>query len=72
MATPAQLPELDRRAAEGGGVTDERGVRRARAIAAARCALSPQPRAAEEAQYEALHARSSLPVAVDELRHRLT
>ena len=72
VATPAQLSELDRRAAEGGGVTDERGVRRARAIAAARYALSPQPRAAEEALHEALHARSSLPGAIDELRHQLT
>jgi hypothetical protein len=71
VATREQLSELDRRAAAGGSSRDERGVRRSRAIAAARYALSPQPRAPEEALHEALHARTSFPVAIDEVRHQL-
>ena len=70
IATRPQLAELDRRAAASGGVSDER-IRRARAVAAARYALSPQPRAPEEALYEALHASRSLPVALEEARRRL-
>src|SRR5687768_294369 len=71
IATRPQLAELDRRAAASGGVSDEARVRRARAVAAARYALSPQPRAPEEAVYEALHASRSLPVALEEARRRL-
>jgi hypothetical protein len=71
IATRPQLAELDRRAASSGGVSDEGRIRRARAVAAARYALSPQPRAPEEALYEALHASSSLPVALEEARRRL-
>ena len=72
VATPAQLGELDRRAASSG--TAHHGdavVRRARAVAAVRYALSPQPRAAEEALYEALHASASFPVALEEARRRI-
>ena len=71
IATRPQLAELDRRAAASGGVSDEGRIRRARAVAAARYALSPQPRAPEEALYEALHASRSLPVALEEARRRL-
>ena len=71
VATRPQLAELDRRAASSGGVSDEARVRRARAVAAARYALSPQPRAPEEALYEALHASASLPGALEEARRRL-
>jgi hypothetical protein len=45
-------------------------MRRQRAVAAARYALSPQPRAPEEALYEALHASRSLPGALEEARRR--
>ena len=71
VATPAQLSELDRQAASTGGPPVEDDFRRARIIAAARYALSPQPRASEEAVHEALHARASFAVALDVLRHRL-
>ena len=71
IATPAQLADLDRRAASSGGALAEADYRRARIVAAARYALSPQPRAPEEALFEALHARASLSVALDELRHQL-
>jgi hypothetical protein len=71
IATRPQLAELDRRAASSGPVSDEGRIRRARAVAAARYALSPQPRAPEEALYEALHASRSLPVALEEARRRL-
>ena len=71
IATRPQLAELDRRAAASGPVSDEGKIRRARAVAAARYALSPQPRAPEEALYEALHATRSLPVALEEARRRL-
>jgi hypothetical protein len=71
IATRPQLAELDRRAASSGGVSDEGRIRRARAVAAARYALSPQPRAPEEALYEALHATRSLPGALEEARRRL-
>src|SRR5687768_14584430 len=59
VATPAQLADLDRRAASSGGALAETDYRRARIVAAARYALSPQPRASEEAVFEALHARAS-------------
>ena len=67
-ATPAQLAELDRRAAtnDSGRAPDEAVFRRARIIAAARYALSPQPRAAEDALYEAMHARRSFDTAMAE------
>jgi hypothetical protein len=67
-ATPAQLADLDRRAATNGSGRrpDESVFRRARLIAAARYALSPQPRAPEDALYEAMHARASLPEAMAE------
>jgi hypothetical protein len=67
-ATPAQLAELDRRAAtsESGRFAREDQFRRARIVAAARYALSPQPRAPEDALYEALHARRAIDAAVDE------
>ena len=71
IATPAQLADLDRRAASSGGSLADADFRRARIVAAARYALSPQPRAAEEALYEALHARRSFSSALDELRHQL-
>ena len=71
IATRPQQAELDRRAASSGGVSDEGRIRRARAVAAARYALSPQPRAPEEALYEALHATRSLPGALEEARRRL-
>ncbi len=71
IATRPQLAELDRRAAASGPVSDEGRIRRARAVAAARYALSPQPRAPEEALYEALHASRSLPGALEEARRRL-
>ena len=72
VATPAQLAELDRRAAGSGrGTLGPDDFRKARVIAAVRFALSPQPRAAEEALHEALHARASFSVAVHELRHQL-
>ena len=71
IATPAQLADLDRRAASTGGPPVEDDFRRSRIIAAARFALSPQPRAAEEAVHEALRARASFANAVDELRRRL-
>jgi hypothetical protein len=72
VATPAQLAELDRRAASTGAARkDDAVMRRQRAVAAARYALSPQPRAPEEALYEALHASRSLPVALDEARRRI-
>jgi hypothetical protein len=75
-ATPAQLAELDRRAATSDGrrATGEEMFRRARVIAAARYALSPQPRALEDALYEAMHARSSFQGAMadvwKQLHHR--
>jgi hypothetical protein len=72
VATPAQLAELDRRAASSGGArTDDAVIRRHRAVQAARYALSPQPRAAEEALYEAIHASRSPPVAIEEARRRV-
>jgi len=71
VATPAQLADLDRRAASTGRPSGEDDHRRARIVAAARYALSPQPRASEEALYEVLHARQSLTGALDELRRRL-
>jgi hypothetical protein len=71
VATPAQLADLDRRAASTGGPPVEDDFRRARVIAAARFALSPQPRAAEEAVHEALRARVSFSAALDTLRRRL-
>ena len=71
IATPAQLADLDRRAASTGGPPVEDDFRRSRIIAAARFALSPQPRAAEEAVHEALHARRSFELAQDVLRPRL-
>jgi len=71
IATPAQLAALDRQAASSGGALADADFRRARVIAAARYALSPQPRAAEEAVFEALHARASLPGAINELRREL-
>jgi hypothetical protein len=71
VATPAQLAQLDRQAASTGGPPVEDDFRRARIVAAARYALSPQPRASEEAVHEALHARASFVVALDVLRHRL-
>jgi hypothetical protein len=71
IATPAQLADLDRQAASTGGPPLEDDFRRARLVAAARYALSPQPRAAEEAVHEALHARKSFVLALDVLRHRL-
>jgi hypothetical protein len=72
VATPAQLADLDRRAASSGrSRQDDAVVRRARAVAAVRYALSPQPRAPEEALYEALHATRSLPVALEEARRRI-
>jgi hypothetical protein len=75
-ATPAQLAELDRRAATNDSrrAPDEAVFRRARIIAAARYALSPQPRAPEDALYEAMHARSSFEAATadvwKQLHHR--
>ena len=71
VATPAQLADLDRRAASSGGALAETDYRRARLVAAARYALSPQPRASEEAVFEALHARASYTNALDELRRQL-
>ena len=72
IATPAQLAELDRRAASSGAAhKDDAVMRRARAVAAVRYALSPQPRAAEEALYEAMHATRSFPVALEEARRRI-
>ena len=72
MATPAQLADLDRRAASSGGARkDDAVMRRHRAVAAVRYALSPQPRAAEEALYEAIHASRSVPVALEEARRRI-
>ena len=71
IATPAQLTELDRLAASAGGPPVEDDFRRARIVAAARYALSPQPRAAEESIHEALHARTSFTVALEGLRRRL-
>jgi hypothetical protein len=72
VATPAQLAELDRRAASSGAAhKDDAVMRRARAVAAVRYALSPQPRAAEEALYEAMHATRSFPVALEEARRRI-
>ena len=71
IATPAQLADLDRRAASTGGTLGDIGFRRARVVAAARYALSPQPRAAEEALHEAMHARESFSAALDEARHQV-
>jgi hypothetical protein len=71
IATPAQLADLDRRAATSGGALADADYRRARIVAAARYALSPQPRAPEEAVHEALHARASLTGAIEELRREL-
>src|SRR5688572_8874361 len=71
IATPAQLADLDRRAASTGGPPLEDDFRRSRIIAAARFALSPQPRAAEEAVHEALRARASFTAAVEDLRRRV-
>jgi hypothetical protein len=64
IATPAQLAELDRQASVGGSPHADH--RRSHAIAAARYALSPQPRAPEAALYEALHSSTSLDEAVAE------
>ena len=50
----------------GGRRFDENVFRRARLIAATRYALSPQPRAPEDALYEAMHARASLQAAMAE------
>ena len=72
IATPAQLADLDRRAVSSGtGSLSDQDFRRARALAAARYALSPQPRGPEEAVHEALHARASFRHALDELRNQL-
>ena len=71
IATPAQLADLDRRAASTGGPPVESDFRRARVIAAARFAVSTQARAAEEAVHEALRARASFSAALDTLRRRL-
>jgi len=72
VATPAQLAELDRRAASTGVARkDDAVMRRHRAIEAVRYALSPQPRAAEEALYEAIHASRSVTIAIDEARRRV-
>jgi hypothetical protein len=71
VATPAQLAELDRQAASAGGPPVEDDFRRSRIVAAARYALSPQPRASEEAVHEALHARASFTVALEGLRRRV-
>jgi hypothetical protein len=72
IATPAQLAELDRRAVRSGtGTLSDADFRRARVLAAARYALSPQPRAAEEAVHEALHARVSFKNAITEFRNQL-
>jgi hypothetical protein len=72
VATPAQLADLDRRAASSGAARkDEAVMRRHRAIEAVRYALSPQPRAPEEALYEAIHASASPPVAIEEARRRV-
>jgi hypothetical protein len=71
IATPAQLTDLDRRAASTGGPPIEDDFRRARIIAAARFALSPQPRASEEAVHEALRARASFTAALEDLRRRI-
>jgi len=72
VATPAQLADLDRRAASSGGARkDEAVMRRHRAIEAVRYALSPQSRAPEEALYEAIHASRSVPVALEEARRRV-
>ena len=49
----------------------ESDFRRSRIVAAARYALSPQPRACEEAVHEALRARASFEGALVELRRRL-
>ena len=49
----------------------EQDFRRSRIVAAARYALSPQPRACEEAVHEALRARASFEGALVELRRRL-
>jgi hypothetical protein len=64
VATPAQLNQLDRQASVGGGPGADH--RRSHAIAAARYALSPQPRAPEAALYEALHTSDSFDDAVAE------
>jgi|SRR5215216_845784 len=71
IATPAQLAELDRQAASAGGPPVEDDFRCARIVAAARYALSPQPRAAEEAVHEALRARASFISALEGLRRRV-
>ena len=72
VATPAQLADLDRRAASSGGPRkDDAVMRRHRAIEAVRYALSPQPRAPEEALYEAIHASRSVTVAIEEARRRV-
>ena len=71
IATPAQLADLDRRAASAGGPPVEQDFRRSRIVAAARYALSPQPRACEEAVHEALRSRASFEGALVELRRRL-
>jgi hypothetical protein len=72
IATPAHLAELDRRAVRSGtGSLSDADFRRARALAAARYALSPQSRAAEEAVHEALHARISFRNALIEFRNQL-
>lgn len=72
-ATPAQLAELDRRAATNGSGRrpDESVFRRAHVIAAARYALSPQPRAPEDALYEAMHARISFEEATADVWKQL-
>src|SRR5215211_1878717 len=71
IATPAQLADLDRRAASTGGPPLAADFRRARIVAAARYALSPQPRASEEAVHEALHAHASVTAALEALRRRV-
>ena len=72
IATPAQLAALDRQAARSGnGSLGDTDFRKARVIAAARYALSPQPRAAEEALHEAMHARASFRAALDEARQHV-
>jgi len=71
VATPAQLAELDRKAASTGSPQVDADFRRARIVAAARYALSPQPRACEEAVHEILGASASFDAALVELRRRL-
>ena len=61
VATPRSSPSSTAAPRPPAARATRRVMRRARAVAAARYALSPQPRAPEEALYEALHASRSLP-----------